>query len=384
VRVHRWDRLLYFFSESGTLLLNSLFIFRAVFRASVSRVDNRTELVCNLVCLELSAAMENNTGSTPYLERTIPNQDGPSRYVFEQSGSNQMEDVRSVYRADEKRPATLSYYETQVNSTATSIHHDKEGAELERGVAIGHDHVDIFDPNRPKIKLRQRLHHFTWAWYTFPMSTGGLSLLIFAQPHQFTGLRQIGLFVYIVNIIIFSCITIAMITRFLLHRGDFLQSLTHPREGFFFPTFFLAVATLITSTQRYAIPADDVALTWAIQTAYWGYVVLTLALAVGQYSYVFAAHSFALTTMMPTWILPIFPVMLSGTIASVIADTQPAIAAVPVVVGGMTCQGLGMAVSLLMYSHMVGRLMQAGKSSNRGSDPNDIVLVLMNIRSTES
>lgn len=204
------------------------------------------------------------------------------------------------------------------------------------------------------------MHHFTWAWFTLPMSTGGLSLLIFAQPHQFPGLRQIGLFVYIVNIIIFTLLTFAMLSRFFLHHGDFYKSLSHPREGFFFPTYFLSIATLITSTQRYAIPEQDTALVWAIQTAFWGYVVVTLIVAVGQYSFVFATHNFELQTMMPTWILPIFPIMLSGTIASVIADTQPEISAVPIVIAGMSCQGLGLSVAVMMYAHMVGRLMSAG------------------------
>ncbi|KAH7126477.1 C4-dicarboxylate transporter/malic acid transporter [Dactylonectria estremocensis] len=222
------------------------------------------------------------------------------------------------------------------------------------------DGVDMFDPNRPKMALKQRLHHFTWAWYTFPMSTGGLSLLIFAQPHQFPGLRQIGMAVYIINILIFVSVCSAMLMRFFFNPGDMAKSLTHEREGFFFPTFFLSIATLITSTQRYAIPDNDTTLAWAIQVAFWGYVILTLMLAVGQYSYVFAAHSFGLQTMMPTWILPIFPIMLSGTIASVIADTQPEIAAIPIIVAGLTCQGLGLSVAILMYAHMVGRLMSAG------------------------
>ncbi|KAK5996910.1 Malic acid transport protein [Cladobotryum mycophilum] len=220
--------------------------------------------------------------------------------------------------------------------------------------------VDIYDPNRPKLGLRDRLNHFTWAWYTLPMSTGGLSLLFWAQPHQFTGLRTIGLVVYILNIIIFTLISITMLCRFFFHPGTMARSVTHPREGFFLPTFFLSIATLITSTERYAIPHNDSALKWAIQTAFWIYVAFTALLSIGQYSYVFAAHSFGLQTMMPTWILPIFPIMLSGTIASVIAETQPEIRALPIIIAGLTCQGLGLSVAVLMYAHMIGRLMQSG------------------------
>ncbi|KAK8139432.1 Malic acid transport protein [Apiospora sp. TS-2023a] len=263
---------------------------------------------------------------------------------------------------DEKRRMSMGMTETQVNSAASSLKDGKEGHDMEKaGAHGGHnmDGVDIFDPNRPKLGLKQRMHHFTWAWFTTSMSTGGLSLLIFAQPHQFPGLRQIGLFVYILNIIIFTLLCAGMVTRFLLHKGDFARSLSHEREGFFFPTFFLSIATLITSTQRYAIPDNDTALIWAIQTAFWLYVIVTLMLAVGQYSYVFAAHNFGLATMMPTWILPIFPIMLSGTIASVIADTQPEVSSVPIIVAGLTCQGLGISVAFMMYAHMVGRLMSA-------------------------
>ncbi|KAM0261382.1 hypothetical protein ACHAQJ_002234 [Trichoderma viride] len=226
--------------------------------------------------------------------------------------------------------------------------------------ATGNLAFDIYDPNRPKLSIRQRLQHFTWAWYTLPMSTGGLSLLIFAQPNQFNGLKSVGLAVYIINLIIFSLVTMTMVARFFLHSGEMVRSITHPREGFFLPTFFLSIATIITSTQRYAIQDNQETLEWAIQVAFWIYVALTAVLAIGQYSYVFAAHSLNLQSFMPTLILPIFPIMLSGTIASVIAATQPEFAAMPILVAGLTCQGLGMSVAILMYAHMIGRLIQSG------------------------
>ena len=220
---------------------------------------------------------------------------------------------------------------------------------------------------RPRLGMLQRLEHFTWAWYTLTMSTGGLSLLIHAQPYQFPGLRQIGTAVYVINIVFFALITSAMLARFALFRGTLTRSVTHPREGFFAPTFFLSIATIITSTQRYCVPEDPAlaretagGLLLAIRAAFWAYVVVTTSVAVGQYSYVFSAHSFGLQTMMPTWILPIFPIMLSGTIASVIAASQPPNLGVPIVVAGLTCQGLGIAVAFMMYAHMIGRLMQSG------------------------
>lgn len=248
-------------------------------------------------------------------------------------------------------------------------HHGKESNESESNCTEvkpsahgGHGEQS----RRRRLGIRERLAHFTWAWFTLTMSTGGLSLLIYAQPHQFPGLRQIGLVVYIINIALFMLVTLALAARFFLFSGSFKQSVTHPREGFFFPTFFLSIATIITSTQRYCVPEDAVAaqavgsLLWTIRTAFWVYVAATICVAIGQYSYVFSAHSFGLQTMMPTWILPIFPIMLSGTIASVISDTQPPAMAVPIIMAGLTCQGLGIAVAVMMYAHMIGRLMQSG------------------------
>ncbi|KAI0479668.1 voltage-dependent anion channel-domain-containing protein [Xylaria cf. heliscus] len=260
--------------------------------------------------------------------------------------------MRNDSIANRKPESFIDNAPTAVNSRRQSFNIDMEN----KGA---HDIIDIYDPNRPKLGLRQRIHHFTWAWFTLPMSTGGLALLIYAQPYQFPGLRQIGFAVYVTNLVIFTTLAACMITRFCLHRGDLLKSVTHAREGLFLPAFFLALATIITGTERYVMPENDVPLRWLILGAFWAYLLVTLTLAVGQYSYLFAKHKFALQTMMPSWLLPIFPIMLSGTIASVIAESQPDIVAIPIIVGGLGAQGLGISVAVMMYAHMIGRLMQA-------------------------
>ncbi|EPS37121.1 hypothetical protein H072_9280 [Dactylellina haptotyla CBS 200.50] len=249
-------------------------------------------------------------------------------------------------------------HQVQPRSPSASTSHNSDLSPSDQHAQ--HDGDDDMPWRRHKLTIRQRLQHFTWAWYTMSMSTGGISLLIRALPFQFQGLVVIGWIFYVANLIIFTCISAAMLMRFIFHKGTFSSSLKHEREGFFFPTFWLSIATLISSTQRYVIHDHDSNLLWAIQTVFWGYAACTFILAVGQYCFVFSAHNFGLGTMMPTWILPIFPIMLTGTIASVIAETQPEIGRIPILLAGLTCQGLGLSVAFMMYSHMVGRLMSAG------------------------
>ncbi|KAI2785866.1 hypothetical protein POX_h09628 [Penicillium oxalicum] len=209
------------------------------------------------------------------------------------------------------------------------------------------------------VSFTQRLRHFTWAWYTLTMSTGGIALLIANQPNTFPGLQQIGLAIYFINLALFALVTSLMVARFIIHR-NFVDSLAHEREGLFFPTFWLSIATMITGLEKYfgEDPAHSFSTTMAV--LFWTYCACTFAVAVLQYSYVFTSISYRLQTMMPSWVLPAFPIMLSGTIASVIAARQPPDTCIPIVVAGITFQGLGFCISFMMYSHYIGRLMESG------------------------
>jgi C4-dicarboxylate transporter/malic acid transport protein len=215
------------------------------------------------------------------------------------------------------------------------------------------------DFSQVRMGFGQRLRHFTWAWYTLTMSTGGLALLIASQPNRFQGLDQIGLAVYIMNLLMFALVCSLMAARFILH-GGLVQSLTHDREGLFFPTFWLSIATMITGLERYFGDEPAPGFSKTLEVLFWVYCACTFAVAVFQYSYVFTSIQYRLQTMMPSWILPAFPVMLSGTIASVIAERQPDHSAIPIVTAGMTFQGLGFCISFMMYSHYIGRLMESG------------------------
>ena len=216
------------------------------------------------------------------------------------------------------------------------------------------------------IKFLDRLEHFTWANFTATMSTGGLALLLGSQPHTFHGLLTIGKIVYVADLVLFVLVCSAITYRFARFRGTLQASLVHPTESLFFPTALISVASIISAMGIYGVPATSRSGPWLVTTytvLFWLYVGASFLTAVAQYYYLFSRPQFTIQGMVPSWILPIFPFMLSGTIASAGAGFMAPRQAVPVIVGGLTAQGLGMLVAFLMYAQYIRRLLQFGLPS---------------------
>jgi C4-dicarboxylate transporter/malic acid transport protein len=195
------------------------------------------------------------------------------------------------------------------------------------------------------------------------MSTGGISLLLAVTPHRFNGLDTIGIIIFIFDILLFIIISAGMTSRFLLFPGSLKASLMHPTESLFFPTLWLSCATIISNISQYGVPHTGPWLLTTLRIIFWIYCTITFISAVAQYNFLFTAVPYTLQSMTPGWILPIFPIMLSGTLAAILCITQPVKFILPILVGGLTFQGLGFMVSLFMYGNYIGRLMTAGLPS---------------------
>lgn len=203
-----------------------------------------------------------------------------------------------------------------------------------------------------------RLRHFTWAWFTFPMSTGGIAVLLSQTPHRFHGLDIIGLIVFIFNLFLFFGLCVTMITRFVLCKGTFVRSIHHPTESLFIPTFFLAIGIIIVGIKQYAHTGP-----WIVTlliVLFWIYFAVTFCLAVIQYVILFTGKPYTIQSMTPAWILPVFPIMLAGPIGSSVVALQDTLQGIPIVIAGVAAQGLGFTVSILMYANYIGRLMSYG------------------------
>lgn len=228
----------------------------------------------------------------------------------------------------------------------------------------GHEKHDTVPEAQPigHIGLVERLKHFTWNWFAASMSTGGVALILANEGWTFRGLRDIGIIVYIFNLVLTVCFITLMILRFILCGGGIVSSLTRNREGIMFPTFWLTLATLLSGLARYwgQVGAPHAWVLSAANVLFWIYAVATFSSCVLQYTAISHMHPYELSGAMPAWILPVFPPMLAGTIASVISAAQPPRTALTVVIGGLTCQGVGMLVSLMIYAIFLSRLLTAG------------------------
>lgn len=208
--------------------------------------------------------------------------------------------------------------------------------------------------------VRERMKHFTWAWFVATISTGVLGLLFKNTPHRFKGLNTIGKVAFIMAIVMFV-LSIATITyRFVKTPRGLRTSLIHPTESLFFPAFLLSIAIILANSAIYGIPACGPWLPVALRVCFWIYAALALLSAVIQYTIVFNGAKLSIKSMSPLWTFPIFPTLLTGVVASTIAPSQPPSQRLPILVAGVTYLGLGFSVAFVLYSLYLYRLTQEG------------------------
>ncbi|KAL2849263.1 voltage-dependent anion channel [Aspergillus pseudoustus] len=211
-----------------------------------------------------------------------------------------------------------------------------------------------------KTSIRDRVSQVTWGWFSISMATGGIAVLLYNTPHRFAGLETIGKIVYIFNLVLFKAISLCLAIRFVSRRAALKGSFQHPNETHFIATCPLALATIILGASTYGTPACGPWLITALRVVFWIYVALSTLQAILHNWYLYHLHLASKQPFAIPRLLPSFPAMLSGTIASVLASHQPAHHAVPILVAGITLQGFGFVMSLFIYAEYFYRLNKDG------------------------
>ncbi|KAN0064292.1 hypothetical protein ACQY0O_002478 [Thecaphora frezii] len=205
-----------------------------------------------------------------------------------------------------------------------------------------------------------RLAHFTLAWYTFPMSTGGLALVLMNNSMDLVELRYMGRILYYCNVVLVFAVTAMQVARFTLSPASVMGVLRHPLESVFVGPLLLAYATLINGASTIAGRDASVGVQTMLRVFFWTYTTVSLLQSFVSYAILWNEGKQKLGALMPGWVLPIFPSMLVGTVANAVIPTQPAERAYEIAIAGCTFQGLGFAFSCFMYALLFLRLMTHG------------------------
>lgn len=139
--------------------------------------------------------------------------------------------------------------------------------------------------------IRERLAHFTFAWYTFPMSTGGLALVLITNPADSQELRVIGKLLFFINIIIFLSISATLVVRFATKAASFIAVMRHPIESLFIGPMFLAMATIINCASVLAGPEASENIELLLRILFWTYTALTFTQSIISYTILFTGES---------------------------------------------------------------------------------------------
>ena len=204
------------------------------------------------------------------------------------------------------------------------------------------------EPKRDR-HLRDSIENFRWGWFSSTMSSGSLAVVLYQTPHQFPGLRTLGKVVFIIDLILFCAFTVMMAIRFVLRPKAFVHSLHDKRESFYFGTFWVSLSLIIQNASQYAFPECGQWLVRTLEIVFWCYLSLVLTVAIQQYQALFVTQTFSISDMTPAWILPIYPLLVTGPLAANLISHQPPSASTRIWVAGVLAQGLGWMVTIFMY-----------------------------------
>lgn len=183
-----------------------------------------------------------------------------------------------------------------------------------------------------------------------------------ALPNGHTGLHTIGLIVFFFDLALFLALCAAMLARATLHFPHFKQSFTHPAESFFLGSFFLSISVIIGCIQLYGITYDpgDPWLLSTVHILYWLYAAASLLNSLFQYYMLIAYSATRPVPFLPSAFLAGYSAMLTGTVSSLIAGSQPPAAAAAIVISGCAFQGFGWIISLICTAFVLKNLLDKG------------------------
>jgi C4-dicarboxylate transporter/malic acid transport protein len=212
-------------------------------------------------------------------------------------------------------------------------------------------------PQPQHVTVKDRISHFTWAWFACTMSTGAIAVVLGQTPQRFTGLNTIGKIIFVLDLFLLVSFLIIITIRFSMRPIVAIRSLHYPTEALFFGAVWVSIALVLSCMEIYGGPSTGPWLTTTLKILFWLYSGCAMAVAVFQYATLFVAERIPASTAMPAWVFPAYPFLVIGPLAGVLLPSQPQHSALPMFIGAVMLQGLGWVIATCMYAIYIMRLM---------------------------
>ncbi|KAB8231041.1 putative C4-dicarboxylate transporter/malic acid transport protein [Aspergillus alliaceus] len=270
------------------------------------------------------------------------------------------EDYVSAQR-DENSLYPSGIWEPQAHSSAlesphSSSYHKAEGDGITDVGRVLHRQNGP-DNSTVVLSWKQRIRHFTWAYFTLTMATGGIANVLYTIPYRFRGLQTIGIIFFLFNIVLYATIWSLLAMRFYLYPYTFKASFLHPTESLFFPASVVSFGTILINVSQYGPDNTGPWLARAVEILFWIDACLAIIFSAGIYLLLWSTQTFTIAQMTPIWIFPAYPLLIIGPHAGILSSKLESSRLLPIIIGGTTIQGVGFLVSLMVYSAFIYRLM---------------------------
>ncbi|KAF5862794.1 hypothetical protein ETB97_011142 [Aspergillus alliaceus] len=232
------------------------------------------------------------------------------------------EDYVSAQR-DENSLYPSGIWEPQAHSSAlesphSSSYHKAEGDGITDVGRVLHRQNGP-DNSTVVLSWKQRIRHFTWAYFTLTMATGGIANVLYTIPYRFRGLQTIGIIFFLFNIVLYATIWSLLAMRFYLYPYTFKASFLHPTESLFFPASVVSFGTILINVSQYGPDNTGPWLARAVEILFWIDACLAIIFSAGIYLLLWSTQTFTIAQMTPIWIFPAYPLLIIGPHAATFA-----------------------------------------------------------------
>ncbi|BEJ11401.1 hypothetical protein CspHIS471_0108230 [Cutaneotrichosporon sp. HIS471] len=204
--------------------------------------------------------------------------------------------------------------------------------------------------------------HTPPAFFAMTMGTGITSILLYNFPYRARWLEYAGTVVFALNVVLFVLLFLATIARYAIWPiwGTVAR---HKVAGMFWGCMPMGLATIVNMICFVCVPAWGVRWAYTAYALWWADVLFSIASNLGMLWMIFTRHEHTISTLAPTWLLPIVATVVAaasgGVVAQALAPFNPSLARGTLYVSWIVW-GTGVPIALMVIALLIYRFAAGG------------------------